>query len=162
MQFFTLIIIWHGANISANNVSSTERLIIPLKRKITDGITDSDSARNRLFLRKHTAQIMQYAAVITVLAIRYTAKALSDQKPIAVYGIFIIIVAKQPYLPICSKVSTALLLHVFTKPSLHFMAKIMLGIIITAIKARPYGLNQVILLLRFQRKLIGRIVAGTL
>lgn len=123
MQFFTLMVIWHGAKISADSISSTERLIIPLKRNIADGSTDNDSARNKLFLRKHTAKIMQYAAVITAFAIRYTAKALSDQKPTAVCGIFIIIVAKQPYLPTCSKVSTALLLHGFAKPPLHFMAK---------------------------------------
>ena len=49
---------------------------------------------------------------------------------------------KQPNLPICSTTSTYLLLHLFSNPSLHLIAKIILGIIITAIIISPNIFNQ--------------------
>ena len=58
--------------------------------------------------------------------------ALSDHHPKQVPGILIIIKPKQPNLPICSTVSTPLLFHLLTKPSLHLTANMILGIIIIA------------------------------
>ena len=48
-----------------------------------------------------------------------------------------IIKPKQPKRPICSDTSIALLSHLFSKPFLHLIAKIILGIIITTIKNKP-------------------------
>ena len=60
---------------SANSVSSVERLTIPLNRNSADGNMDSDSARKRLFFRKRTAQTPQYRIVSAASTIRYSAKA---------------------------------------------------------------------------------------
>ena len=77
-----------------------------------------------------------------VSTIRYSANASSDHHPNQVPGILIIIKPKQPNLPICSATSINLLLHLFSKPSLHLIAKIILGIIMTAIIISPNIFNQ--------------------
>lgn len=68
--------------------------------------------------------------------------ASSDHHPNHVPGMLIIIKPKQPNLPICSATSINLLLHLFSKPSLHLIAKIILGIIMTAIIISPNIFNQ--------------------
>ncbi len=70
------------------------------------------------------------------------ANASSDHHPNHVPGMLIIIKPKQPNLPICSATSINLLLHLFSKPSLHLIAKIILGIIMTAIIISPNIFNQ--------------------
>ena len=68
---------------------------------------------------------------------RYIAKASSNHQPNQVPGILIIINPKQPNLPICSTISTALLFHLFSKPFLHFNAYVMFGIIIITMNTVP-------------------------
>ena len=70
------------------------------------------------------------------------ANASSDHHPNYVPGMLIIIKPKQPNLPICSATSINLLLHLFSKPSLHLIAKIILGIIMTAIIISPNIFSQ--------------------
>ena len=48
---------WQGGNITATTVSRTERLIIPLKRKTTDGRIDNNNDLKMLFILKHTIHI---------------------------------------------------------------------------------------------------------
>lgn len=50
---------WLGAKISAEAVSRTDLLRIPLSRKSTDGMIDSARARNMLFVLKQMSQMMQ-------------------------------------------------------------------------------------------------------
>ena len=94
-----------------------------------------------LFL-KQIIQIAQYNTTNIVSTIRYMANASSDHHPNHVPGMLIIIKPKQPNLPICSATSINLLLHLFSKPSLHLIAKIILGIIMTAIIISPNIFNQ--------------------
>lgn len=136
---------WHGANIVAATISGIERIIIPLNKNNTDGIIDNANALNTPFFLKHIAHIRQYANTRTESTIRYTVSPLSKKKPKYVYYTLNIINIKQPNRPICSNVSTVLLFHLLTKPSLHFTAKITFGIIITAINISPYQLNHFIL-----------------
>lgn len=70
------------------------------------------------------------------------ANASSDHHPNHVPGMLIIIKPKQQNLPICSATSINLLFHLFSKPSLHLIAKIILGIIMTAIIISPNIFNQ--------------------
>lgn len=72
---------------------------------------------------------------------RYSANASSDHQPSQVPGTLKTINPKQPTLPICSIISTALLFQLFSKPSLHLTAKTMFGIIITTMKTKPNTLN---------------------
>ncbi len=122
---------------TADIIKSTDLLIIPLKRNITEGIIDKLKARKTLFFLKHTAHITQYAVTSTASTIRYKAKASSEAHPNHVFGMFITIKAKHPYRPICSSTSTALFSHLFSNPSLHFKAKMTFGIIIITIKTSP-------------------------
>ena len=73
--------------------------------------------------------------------IRYSAKASSDHHPNQVPGILIIINPKQPNLPTCSITSTYLFFHLMSKPSLHLIANIILGIKMMTIKISPKILN---------------------
>ncbi|MGN1202475.1 MAG: hypothetical protein ACI4RF_04210 [Eubacterium sp.] len=130
---------------TADTISKTDLLIIPLNKNITDGITESAMARNTLFFLKHTIHIKQYNKTKTVFMIKYTANASSLRQPKQVAGILNIIKPKHPNLPICSSDSIVLFFHLFSNPSLHFTAKIMFGIIITAIKHKPNTLNHFIL-----------------
>ena len=72
-----------------------------------------------------------------IFTTRYITNASSDHHPKQVPGILNIINPKHPNLPICSIASTILLFHLFTNPSLHFIAYMMFGIIITTIKSNP-------------------------
>ena len=65
------------------------------------------------------------------------ANVSSDHHPNHVPGMLTIIKAKHPNLPICSATATILLFHLFSKPSLYLIAKIIFGIIITAIIISP-------------------------
>jgi hypothetical protein len=134
--------IWLGANNIAAISNRTDRLIIPLNKNKTEGITDSASALNMLLFLKQIVQIAQYNTTNIVSTIRYMANASSDHHPNHVPGMLIIIKPKQPNLPICSATSINLLLHLFSKPSLHLIAKIILGIIMTAIIISPNIFNQ--------------------
>ena len=118
-----------------------DRLIIPLNKNSTEGITDSASALNILLFLKQMIQITQYAITNVVSTIRYMANASSDHHPNHVPGIFTIINIKHPNLPVCSATSTNLFFHLFFKPSLHLIAKIKFGIIITAIIINPNTFN---------------------
>ena len=80
-----------------------------------------------------------------VSTIRYSANASSDHHPNQVPGILIIMNPKQPNLPTCSVISTYLLFHLLSNPSLHLIANTTLGIIMTAIKISPKTLNHSIL-----------------
>ena len=51
--------IWLGAKISAEAMSKRWRLKNPLKRKITEGITESKIALKRVFFLKQIIQIRQ-------------------------------------------------------------------------------------------------------
>ena len=51
--------IWLGAKISAEAMSKMWRLKNPLKRKITEGITESKIALKRVFFLKQIIQIRQ-------------------------------------------------------------------------------------------------------
>ena len=51
--------IWLGAKISAEAMSKRLRLKNPLKRKIIDGITESEIALKRVFFLKQIIQIRQ-------------------------------------------------------------------------------------------------------
>ena len=134
--------IWLGANNIAAISNGIDRLIIPLNKNKTEGITDSASALNMLLFLKQIIQIAQYNTTNIVSTIRYMANASSDHHPNHVPGMLIIIKPKQPNLPICSATSINLLLHLFSKPSLHLIAKIILGIIMTAIIISPNIFNQ--------------------
>lgn len=134
--------IWLGANNIAAISNRIDLLIIPLNKNKTEGITDSASALNMLLFLKQITQIAQYNTTNIVSTIRYMANASSDHHPNHVPGMLIIINPKQPNLPICSVTSTNLLLHLFSNPSLHLIAKIILGIIITAIIISPNIFNQ--------------------
>ena len=134
--------IWLGANNIAAISNRIDRLIIPLNKNKTEGITDSASALNMLLFLKQIIQIAQYNTTNIVSTIRYMANASSDHHPNHVPGMLIIIKPKQPNLPICSATSINLLLHLFSKPSLHLIAKIILGIIMTAIIISPNIFNQ--------------------
>ena len=134
--------IWFGANNIAAISKRIDRLIIPLNKNKTEGITDSASALNMLLFLKQIIQIAQYNTTNIVSTIRYMANASSDHHPNHVPGMLIIIKPKQPSLPICSATSINLLLHLFSKPSLHLIAKIILGIIMTAIIISPNIFNQ--------------------
>ena len=134
--------IWLGANNIAAISNRIDRLIIPLNKNKTEGITDSASALNMLLFLKQIIQIAQYNTTNIVSTIRYMANASSDHHPNHVPGMLIIIKPKQPNLPICSATSTNLLLHLFSNPSLHLIEKIILGIIITAIIISPNIFNQ--------------------
>lgn len=107
---------------------------------------DNASALKMLFLLKQIIQIKQYAVINAVSAIKYCTKASFDENPNPQLGIISAIKPKQQNLPICSKVSTTLLLHKLWKPSLFFIANTIFGIIITSIKASPYMFIQFILL----------------
>ena len=98
---------------------------------------ESESALKTPFLLKQIIHIRQYNATNITFTIRYPANASSDHQPNQVPGIWMIIKPKQPNLPICSIVSTNLLFHLFSKPSLHFTANTTFGIIITIIKISP-------------------------
>ena len=134
--------IWLGANNIAAISNRIDLLIIPLNKNKTEGITDSASALNMLLFLKQIIQIAQYNTTNIVSTIRYMANVSSDHHPNHVPGMLIIIKPKQPNLPICSATSTNLLLHLFSNPSLHLIAKIILGIIITAIIISPNIFNQ--------------------
>ena len=134
--------IWLGANNIAAISNRIDLLIIPLNKNKTEGITDSASALNMLLFLKQIIQIAQYNTTNIVSTIRYMANASSDHHPNHVPGMLIIIEPKQPNLPICSATSINLLLHLFSKPSLHLIAKIILGIIMTAIIISPNIFNQ--------------------
>lgn len=118
------------------------RLIIPLNKNSTEGITDNASALNILLFLKQMIQITQYAVTNVVSTIRYMANASSDHHPNHVPGIFTIINIKHPNLPVCSANSTILFFHLFFKPSLHLISKIIFGIIMTAIIIDPNTFNQ--------------------
>ena len=72
-----------------------------------------------------------------IFTIRYIANTSSDHHPNHVPGMLIIINPKHPTLPICSIISTNLLFHLFSKPSLIFNAYIIFGIIIISINITP-------------------------
>ena len=70
-----------GANSSAATVSKIDLLIMPLIRKITDGIMDRASALNTPFFFQQTIQRMQYNATSRASRMRYRAKASLDAQP---------------------------------------------------------------------------------
>lgn len=129
---------WLGAKMSAAAVSSTDLHIRPLKRNITDGMIDSASALKMLLFLKQTAQITQYTAASTALTIRYSAIVSLDCQPKQVPGMSTIINKKQLKRPICSKISTILFFHRFSKPFLHLTANTMFGIRIITTNNKPY------------------------
>ena len=135
--FLYEIIIWLGANNKEDITSRTDLDIIPLNIKSTDGIIESESALNRLFLLKQMHHITQYIMTSSESPIRYNTNPSSDHHPNHVLGIFIIMNAKHPNLPICSVISANLLFHLLLNSSLFLTAKIILGIIIIATKAIP-------------------------
>ena len=134
--------IWLGANNIAAISNRIDLLIIPLNKNKTEGITDSASALNMLLFLKQIIQIAQYNTTNIASTIRYMANASSDHHPNHVPGMLIIIKPQQPNLPICSATSTNLFHHLFSNSSLHLTAKIILGIIITAIIISPNIFNQ--------------------
>ena len=73
--------IWLGANNIAAISNRTDRLIIPLNKNKTEGITDSASALNMLLFLKQIVQIAQYNTTNIVSTIRYMANASSDHHP---------------------------------------------------------------------------------
>ena len=129
---------WLGAKMSAAAVNSTDLHSSPLKRNITDGIIDSARALKMPLFLKQAAQIIQYTAASTALTTRYTAIISLDCHPKQVPGISTIINKKQLKRPMCSKISTNLFFHRFSKPSLHLTANTILGTSITATNIRPY------------------------
>ena len=70
-------------------MSNIDLLIIPLNRKIIDGITESANALKMLLFLKQIIQIRQYNAASKPFITRYTVKQTSDQKPKYVPGILI-------------------------------------------------------------------------
>lgn len=80
----------------------------PPNKNMQDGMTESDSAFNLSFLFQHIIQKIKYARHKMPITDKYTISASSNQKLKYVYGILNIIKTKQPYLPVCSKISTAL------------------------------------------------------
>lgn len=137
--------IWLGANSNDDEVSRSDLDIIPLNRNITDGITESASALKIPSFLKQKIQTARYSITKAVSIIRYRANASSERQPSHVPGIFIIMVTIQPILPACSAISAGLFLKLFRKPSLYFMANIILGIKITEINIKPKMLNHSIL-----------------
>lgn len=130
----------------ANIRSIIDLVRIPLKIKTIDGIIANDKDLKILFCLKQIAQIEQYDRTRILLIIIYIENAVLLIKPNDKYFILIIINIKEPKRPICSNVSIVLLLYLLIKPSLHFMANIMLGIMIMAINNNPYIFIQMKLL----------------
>lgn len=81
---------------------------MPLNKKTQVGNTEREIAFHKSFLFQHTAQKIKYAAQSAAFTHRYTLNAHSNQNPKEVYGILKIMKKKQPYLPICSNISTDL------------------------------------------------------
>ena len=69
--------IWLGANDIAAISKRIDRLIIPLNKNKTEGITDSAGALNMLLFLKQIIQITQYNTTNIVSTIRYMANALN-------------------------------------------------------------------------------------
>lgn len=130
----------------ANIRSIIDLVRIPLKIKTIDGIIANDNDLKILFCLKQIAQIEQYDRIRILFIIMYIENAVSLIKPNDKYFILIIINIKEPKRPICSNVSIVLLSYLLIKPSLHFMANIMLGIMIMAINNNPYIFIQMKLL----------------
>ena len=122
VAFLYEITICAGANNSDATINNTDLLMIPLNRKITAGIPDSANALKTVFFRKQIIHITQYSIIKTVFPIKYSANASSDHQPNQVPGILTTINPKHPNLPVCSAISTPLLLHLFSNPSLHLTA----------------------------------------
>lgn len=107
-EFLQLIKIWQGAKITDEIINKISQLKIPLKRKTIPGKAESEIALKIDFLLKRKIQIRQYAKIKTEFTTKYIANASSLAKPKLQNGRLNIIKAKQPYLPICSKISTTL------------------------------------------------------
>lgn len=116
--------IYTGANRIDAIINNIDLLIIPLNEKITNGITNNDTALKTVFLLKQKNHIVQYSATSTIFTIRYIENASSDHQLNHVPGILKIMKPKHPNLPVCSIISTNLLFHLFSKSSysllLHF------------------------------------------
>ena len=78
---------WLGAKRTADMINGIERPIIPLSKKIVDGIMESESALKTPFFLKQIIHIRQYSATNITFTIRYTANASSDHQPYQVPGI---------------------------------------------------------------------------
>ena len=129
----------------ADTNNKTDLLIIALNTKTVDGSIERANALNIPVFLKQMIQIRQYRMTNNTSTIRYNANASSDHQPNQVPGILIIINPKQPNLPICSTSSIHLLFHLFSKPSLYFIANTILGIIIMTINISPHILNHSII-----------------
>ena len=102
-----------------------------------DGIIESAKDLKMLDFLKQINHIKQYAKTKIKFIIKYARKYLLFIHPKQVFGILMNINVKQLKRPICSAISTNLLCQIFTKPSLHLMAKTILGIRIIIAIIRP-------------------------